>query len=82
MVGAIPVILDSGYSGCLCFLVLRWAFFFRVSLWGSEGAAWLLDFVFEVALSYGSREMGKLGLFVRGCGFWGLGSGVWGSGYF
>ena len=22
-----PVILDSGYSGCLCFLVLRWAFY-------------------------------------------------------
>ena len=45
----------------------------RVSLWGSGGAALLLDFVYRVALSYGSRRMGKLGLFVGGCGFWGLG---------
>ena len=30
------------------------------------GAAWLLDFVFGVALSYRSRRMGKLGLFVGG----------------
>ena len=54
-------------------------FFVRVSLWGSGGAAWLLDFVYGVALGYGSREMGKLGLFVGGFGFWG---GGWGSGYF
>ena len=45
----------------------------RVSLWGSRGAAWLLGFVFGVALGYGSRGMGSLGLFVGGCGFWGLG---------
>ena len=45
----------------------------RVSLWGSRGAAWLLGFVFGVALGYGSRGMGSVGLFVAGCGFWGLG---------
>ena len=47
-----PVILDSGYSDCLCFSALRWAFFVRVSLWGSRGAAWLLNFVFGVTLAY------------------------------
>ena len=50
--------------------------FVRVLLWGSGGAAWLLDFVFGVALSYGSLVMGKLGLFVGDCGFWGLGAGA------
>ena len=38
----------------------------RVSLWGSRGAARLLDFVFVVALGYGSRGMGSLGQFVVG----------------
>ena len=47
-----------------------------MSLWGSGGAARLLDFVFRVALGYGSRGMGKLGLFVGGCGFWDLGAGA------
>ena len=51
-------------------------FFVWVSFWASGGAAWLLDFVFGVALGYGSRGMGKLGLFVGGCGFWGLGAGA------
>ena len=36
---------------------------------GLSGFGWLLDFVFGVALGYGSRGMGSLGLFVRGCGF-------------
>ena len=45
----------------------------RVSLWGSLGVGWLLDFVFGIALGYESRGMASLGIFVRGCGFWGLG---------
>ena len=61
--------------GLSLFLGLALGFsFVRVSLWGSGGAAWLLDFVFGVALGYGSRGMGKLGLFVGGCSFWGLGA--------
>ena len=38
--------------------------------------SWLLDFVFGVAFGYRSRGMGSLGLFVGGCGFWGLRAGA------
>ena len=59
-----PVILGSGYSTCLCFLVLRWA----CCAFGCHRGA------LGVALGYGSRGMGSLGQFVVGWGYWGLGA--------
>ena len=49
----------------------------RVSLWGSRGAAWLLGFVFGVALGCGSRGMGAW-VFLSGAAAFG----VWGSSFF
>ena len=56
--------------GLSLFLGLALSFFFvRVSLWGSGGAAWLLDFIFGVALGYGSQGGGEAGPLCRGCSF-------------
>ena len=63
--------------GLSLFFGLALGFFFVwVPLWVSGGAAWLLDFVFRLALGYGSWGKGKLRLFVGDWGFWGLGAGA------
>ena len=76
--GAIPgSILFSGQwiFGSSLFLDLALGFLCSGVIVGLWGAAWLLDFVFGVALGYGSREMEKLGLFDGAAAF-----GIWRQG--